>query len=59
MLSNSIETQVRGDEAFRCNQLAQLRVNRVPRSADEFIRNTRSVTKKNNFLGDVELLEEL
>lgn len=33
MLSTSIETRVRGDEAQRCNQLAQYRSVRVPRDA--------------------------
>lgn len=36
MLSTSIETQVRGDEGQRCNQLAQYRAVRVPRDAEEF-----------------------
>lgn len=35
MLSTSIETHVRGDEGSRCNQLAQLRSSRVPRSTGE------------------------
>lgn len=46
MLSSSIETAVRGDEASRCNQLSQYRVNRVPRSI------------KSNFVKDVEMMSE-
>lgn len=34
MISNSIETHVRGDEGQRCGQLAQLRSSRVPREAN-------------------------
>ena len=45
MLSTSIETRVRGDEATRCNQLAQYRADRLPRSV------------KNQFVGDVEMLQ--
>lgn len=56
MLSSSVERQVRGDEAQRCNQLAQLRTLRIPRDT---IRKRRSVPTKNNFIGDVELLDEL
>lgn len=46
MLSHSIETQVRNDEAQRCSQLAQIRSLRVP----------RGVPIKSNFEGDVELM---
>lgn len=35
MLSTSIETQVRGDEGNRCNQLAQYRAVRVPRDTED------------------------
>lgn len=49
MLSTSIERQARNDEARTCNQLAQVRSMRIP----------RSVPQKNNFLGDVELLQEV
>lgn len=35
MLSNSIETQVRGDEGTRCSQLAQYRSVRVPRGTED------------------------
>lgn len=35
MLSTSIETRVRGDEAQRCNQLAQYRSVRVPRDTED------------------------
>lgn len=59
MLSSSIERQVRGDEAQRCNQLAQLRTLRIPRDAMDTIRKRRSVPTKTNFIGDVELLDEL
>lgn len=48
MLSTSIERQARNDEQNVCNQLAQVRAMRIP----------RSVAKANNFLGDVELLSE-
>jgi hypothetical protein len=34
MMSSSFELRVRGDEATRCAQLAQFRVERVPRNAD-------------------------
>jgi hypothetical protein len=37
MLSTSIETQVRGDENIRCNQLAQFRSERLPRAANDDI----------------------
>lgn len=49
MLSHSIETQVRNDEAQRCGQLAPIRALRIP----------RGVPAKSNFKGDVELMEEL
>lgn len=55
MLSHSIETQVRGDEAQRCGQLAPLRALRIPRA----LRERRGVPFKSNFKGDVELMEEL
>lgn len=35
MLSTSLETQVRGDEGQRCNQLAQYRSIRLPRSTED------------------------
>lgn len=35
MISSSIETQVRGDEGSRCNQLAQYRSVRVPRNTED------------------------
>lgn len=56
MLSNSIETRVRGDEQIRCNQLAQFRAMRVPR---DLFKTKRSVLKQNNYVGDMELMEEL
>ena len=49
MLSNSIETQVRGDEATVCNQLSQYRAMRIPRSVNPF---------KSNFVGDIEVLAD-
>lgn len=55
MLSHSIETQVRGDEAQRCGQLAPIRALRIPRA----LRERRGVPVKSNFKGDVELMEEL
>lgn len=53
MLSHSVETQVRGDEAQRCGQLAPIRALRIPRA----LREPRGV--KSNLKGDVELMEEL
>lgn len=55
MLSHSIETQVRGDEAQRCGQLAQIRSSRIPRE----LRKTRGLPIESNFKGDVELIKEL
>lgn len=55
MLSHSIETQVRNDEAQRCGQLAPIRALRIPRA----LRERRGVPFKSNFKGDVELMEEL
>lgn len=49
MLSHSIETQVRNDEAQRCSQLAQIRAQRIP----------RGVPLQSNFQGDVELMAEM
>lgn len=46
MLSTSIETRVRGDEATRCNQLSQYRSARLPRDAS-----------KNQYVGDVETIK--
>lgn len=34
MMSTSIETQIRGDEATRCNQLSQYRAMRIPRAVE-------------------------
>ena len=61
MLSSSIDREVRGDENVRCNQLAPLRAMRLARVNTKVdpIRKRRSVPTKNNFLGDVELMEEL
>lgn len=56
MLSTSIEREARNDEAQTCNQLAQVRSMRIPRALTE--RPRRSTAKQNNFLGDVELLQE-
>jgi hypothetical protein len=47
MLSTSIETQVRGDENVRCNQLAQFRSIRVPREAND---DTELVNKNKRLL---------
>lgn len=57
MLSTSIEREARNDEAQTCNQLAQVRSMRIPRALVER-RSRRSVAKPNNFVGDVELLQE-
>lgn len=59
MLSTSIEREARNDEAQTCNQLAQVRSMRIPRALTERPRRSRrSTAKRNNFLGDVELLQE-
>lgn len=55
MMSHSIETQVRNDEAQRCGQLAPIRALRIPRE----LRERRGVPIKSNFKGDVEIMEEL
>lgn len=49
MLSSSIDTQIRNDEATRCNQLAQYRT-RIPRNAPKY---------KSNYVGDVEFLHDM
>lgn len=49
MLSTSIETQVRGDENVRCNQLAQFRSERLPRASNddfEVINNNKKMLHK-------------
>lgn len=59
MMSTSIERAVRNDENTVCNQLSQYRVQRVPRGSNGVIRKRRSVATRNNFIGDVELMEDL
>lgn len=59
MLSTSIERAVRNDENTVCNQLSQYRAQRVPRGINGEIRKRRSVATRNNFIGDVELMEDL
>lgn len=49
MLSNSIDSHVRGDEAFRCSQLAQYRTNRIPREA-ESVEDVKRRPKKTSSL---------
>lgn len=56
MLSSSIETQVRGDEATRCGQLSQFRAMRLP---NDNRRKRRHVSPKSNFIGDIEMMEGL
>jgi len=53
MMSSSIDRAVRGDEATRCNQLAQYRAMRVPRDAGS---EKVEITDDNNFVGDIEML---
>lgn len=59
MLSTSIERAVRNDENTVCNQLSQYRAQRVPRETNGDFRKRRSVATRNNFIGDVELMEDL
>lgn len=60
MMSSSIDTQIRGDEATRCGQLAQFRAMRVPsKGHDEGSRRRRSVHAKTNYIGDIEMMEGL
>lgn len=65
MLSTSIERQVRNDEGTVCGQLSQYRAERIPRGGNNNgqvppirRRRRRSVATRNNFLGDIELMEE-
>lgn len=59
LLSSSIETQVRGDESFRCGQLAQYRSARMFH-ANEFGRKRRHAhMTRNNYLCDIEMMSEL
>jgi hypothetical protein len=55
MLSSSIETQVRGDEATRCSQLSQYRSMRLPREIDS---PKRRRPMRNNYIGDVEMMAD-
>lgn len=64
MMSTSIERQVRNDEGTVCGQLSQYRAQRIPRGGNNNgqlpirRRRRRSVATRNNFLGDIELMEE-
>uniref|UniRef100_A0A1I8N3I3 N-acetylmuramoyl-L-alanine amidase n=1 Tax=Musca domestica TaxID=7370 RepID=A0A1I8N3I3_MUSDO len=53
MLSSSFDTQVRGDENQVCNNLSQYRAQRLPRAL------AAPQLKRNNFIGDVEILDGL
>lgn len=53
MISDSIETQIRGDEATRCGQLAEYRAMRITNGP----RYRRSVPIESNFLGDIEMID--
>ncbi|XP_061399935.1 uncharacterized protein LOC133335641 [Musca vetustissima] len=53
MLSSSFDTQVRGDENQVCNNLSQYRAQRLSRSL------AAPQQKRNNFIGDVEILDGL
>lgn len=60
MMSSSIDTQIRGDEATRCGQLAQFRAMRVPaKGLDEGHRRRRSVHTRTNYVGDIDMMEGL
>lgn len=60
MLSSSIETRVRGDENVRCGQLAQYRAERVSAmGTGEDRRRRRSVKAPNNYVGDIEVINDL
>lgn len=59
MLSSSIETQVRGDEATRCGQLSQFRAMRLPTGNNDNRRKRRHVSPKSNFIGDIEMMDGL
>lgn len=58
-MSNSIETQIRGDEATRCGQLAQFRAMRVMNDPGQSHRYSRSVRMQSNYLGDIEMVDEV
>lgn len=54
MLSSSIDTQVRGDEATRCGQLPRLRAMRLQTDGlYEEKRSRRNVNSKSVFVGDI------
>lgn len=53
MLSSSFDTQVRGDENQVCNNLSQYRAQRLPRAL------AAPQQRRNNFVGDVEILDDL
>lgn len=53
MLSSSFDTQIRGDENNVCNNLAQYRAERLPRSL-----HTQH-QRNSNFIGDVEILDSI
>lgn len=59
-MSTSIETQVRGDEASRCGQLAQYRAQRISIDRNSnHLRSKRHAPAKSNFVGDVEMIDDL
>lgn len=60
LISTSIDAQVRGDEATRCGQLAQFRAQRVfMDQTTDHLRMRRNAAVKSNFLGDVEMMDDL
>lgn len=59
MLSSSIDTQVRGDEATRCGQLPRLRAMRLQTDGLHETRSRRNVNSKSIFVGDIEMMKGL
>lgn len=45
LLSNSIDSHVRGDEAYRCSSIAQYRTNRIPREASTEVEDIEFIEK--------------
>lgn len=56
MLSNSIDKEIRGDEAMRCNALAQYRTNRIPRDTSdvELIKDVKLLKEKKGALTEAD-----
>lgn len=58
-MSSSIETNVRGDEATRCGQLAQFRSDRIPHPFDLSRKKRHSYVPRNNYLCDIEMMSDM